>query len=1311
MDELRRQIGAAGDTAVRARLRTDLAGLLRAAGEMPGALAELRRAADEAPGLGVVRLAVLSAARALPALDRAAFLVEIGHIARSEIPVWAAAAAEAQREAGRPVQAARAWLALAGDNRFPAHQRRAAARHAIKIASAGLPAEHLSALRLRAAETSGRARLGFLREALVLAAGAGIDPSAGLATAAAWVEAGGAPARIESLLEAAEKAGGPIIEEVARLRREIDRRWRAGSERGAGAGAAATGGARAGTAKAARAPARGSRPGAAAIGTASGKAAAPTPPPVGSVPGKTALTAAREAADRGPGAEPRDSARNGELAVAGGAAPASSAARAAERAERADPWDRALAAARAGRGVLARRLAERALRSANGAAAPSRLAAVEAALRGGGLDKQALLLRRTLLEAQAPGERAAALEALIAEADTAGHARLAETWRRDLGIAAPAVVVPVPAQAASKDRAPATPVELYRQVQRQLIRLPEDGDTRPVLALLARAVAGHVGADAALALGERLLRRSGEVPGKPFETRMIDLLRAAFDHEDRPSRRARLADRLAGALELDGDPSGALAILDRAITAGTLEVLAPLRRRRAALLRQLGRSRELIAVLAADAQALTGRERLAVLAERAQLLDAGGEPERALAERLVALGEMGSAAATPPLGPDGRPMPILAPARRRLESTGRFDQSLRLAAAAVHHVTEREERLKLLRDIASLSQKAARDPSEVAMAWLAVLELDRDDVSAAESAERVLMATGEWQRCADLLSWAAARAQSQKGDGGAARGALLWRLAELRRSRLGQQDEALRLYRELGAPASPRAARSPGTRGKLQNQLVLHSARIAVAPGQAEKAQAFVDRGLVLLTEAGRTAEAEADFSAALDLDPRNVDVMTAFERLCERTQRWDELGRRLEQKAATLPAASASRLWYGVGRVAERLEDLPTARAAYERSASLDASLVEPVIALRRLATRRADWSEVARLLDLELALGAPGANDPVRLVELASIVGDKLGNGLRALALLEKARAVESADPGTLDLLFRFALAAPEAAQRKWELAAQALERLLAAGAEVIDIADRYFRIATDAEAAGRLDEALVYFSRSYARNTNHRPTLERLSFICFEKGQWDNAWRATEALLDRHRATLSPAELAELFVRSALCDVHIAQRLAATAQLATMVTSSGGGVRDLAETWSAMRIEPRLLTGLEGDRRTRVLERVGTALAAEGCSASARKHSWEIRGALAIVERRWADARAALEVLAGDGAVPPAERCGYLIAAGDITLKVERDPEAANRFYARARTFSAGDPRLQSRGDHAEDGAFTEEIAKENTGDIVR
>jgi hypothetical protein len=52
----------------------------------------------------------------------------------------------------------------------------------------------------------------------------------------------------------------------------------------------------------------------------------------------------------------------------------------------------------------------------------------------------------------------------------------------------------------------------------------------------------------------------------------------------------------------------------------------------------------------------------------------------------------------------------------------------------------------------------------------------------------------------------------------------------------------------------------------------------------------------------------------------------------------------------------------------------------------------------------------------------------------------------------------------------------------------------------------------------------------------------------------------------------------------------------------------------------------------------------------------------------------------------------------------------MSVDRNAEAAQRFYARARAQSAGDPRLIGRGERV-DGAFTEELARENTDEIPR
>jgi tetratricopeptide (TPR) repeat protein len=1236
------------DAAIRARLRVELSDLLRARDDASGALAELRLAAAEAPRLPSVRLALLSAAGQMPVSKRARFLAKLveedAEAQGDPVSVWGDAAASARAESGAVDDAIVAWLALATDARVPMYRRRAAARRASSVAEDRSPAQFLAALRLHAGLTTGRTRLALLRRAIGIARGAK-DRTALLGLAADWLDIGGAPASAAALVKQAWAAGAPASE-VARLEAEIARRL-------------------------------GRRPPA---------------------PAMRSLRAALEPGQNGAAPEVRRPSR--------------------ARRDAAALLEEALQAARAGQAGRARRLAERALRSggegrrygggdgASDASLAPRLGAVDAALRQAGALREALLLRRTQLEAEPEATRARALIALAADAAAAGLDRLARTWRADVSLAMP------PPRPSALPR-PVSPADHYLGAQRLLARMAPDAPVDPVLALLSGAVAGHVAADEALALGERLIARSAPTSTGAAEStarvdpRFVDLLRAASAAETEDVRRARIAERLADALERLQDPIGSIAVLARALETLPPEVGVTLRLRRSRLLRQLGRLRELGEALDRDVVALTGPPRLAAFTERAALLDGAGEPERALEVRLRALGDHPAE------------LPLLSAARRRFESTGRPDQSLRLAVAAVEHVTAPAERLALLRDIAVLSEKAARNLTDAATAWLAVLEIDPDDVNAAEAAERLLVASGQSDRCADLLAWAAARAAgaaaSMSGESSAAgdnprpedparRAALLWRLAELRRARLGQEDEALRLYVELGrlsgqAAATPMALDPvPGRRsGK---QLALHTARAAVAPTAVDRARALLDRGLYIFDHAGKTgiADAERELMRALDLDPRNVDIVIALERVTERNGRWAELGETLRGKAAEVVPSAAARLWYGAGRASERMANLEVAREAYQRAAALDPALRQPVSALARLAAARADWAEAARLLEIEIDLCVmPG--DKARVSsELAGVVGEHLRQPGRALELLEAAATLFPDDAVTLERLYRFNLAA---GGPRWEQAGLVLERWIAAGATIPDAADKYFAVGAAAEADGRADRALAFYSRAYGRNNSHREALERLSEICFDRDQWENAWKATEALLDRHRPVLSRGAISELLLRSALCDVHVAQRTSAVNGMAALLNGgvrfvADGGVRDVAESWGAMRLEPRLLAGLDGERRARAVKRSTDALAlVEGEPGPVRAGARQLLGAIAMVDRRWTDALAFLEALGDDQSCHARERGGFLIAAGDIRQHEKHDPDGAQRLYQRARELVPRDARLDTRLEHSLDG----------------
>jgi tetratricopeptide (TPR) repeat protein len=1193
-ETLRHSIAATTDPRTRARLRVDLAELLRAR-DAPAARAELDQALREGGPSGPFTAAALSFARSLPPADRLAWLTSLAQgdnkpdgksatktDGRATSPVLLSALAEAQLGADLPRDAALTWLALARDERVALHHRRAAARKVAQLGDRLAPPDARAAEAVSAELSVGKARRGPRSSPHE-------NPEAGIPER----KMSGAPSKPHGL----------------------------------------------------------------------------SPRPRRARPAPTSL------------------------------------------------WDRAMADARAGQASRSRRLGEEALRAAaSGPELNARVAALDTALREGGFIKDALRLRRTHLEALGgPGgtgglKARPALLALAKEAEAAGLGDLAAEWRTDAGVV-PVVSVAVAAEATS-------PEAHYLAAQRLLARDgktdskagTKKGDVAAVLAHLEKALAGHPGADAALALAEKMAARVASSEAD-LGNRKLDLLRAAHAAEFAPARRGRLGRRLAETLEARGDALGAVAVLESALGEATsgvwmepgsprrssspassrLDDLEHVRAERVRLLRSLGRSRELAAALEKDAGALQGEARLAVLAEHATLLEAAGEAEKALDVRLMALAEF-----------PGAPT-VLDDARRRLDATGRAGESLALATAALDHTTDTTDatdvarRRQLLRDVASLTEKAVGvDRSGAAEAWLAVLEVDPSDAQAADAAERFLVATGDWERCADLLAWLAARAptlppESSQGDAGSpSRTALLWRLAELRRARLGQIDEALRLYVELGTAsrsALPPLVDPPALAAFVRREPVLavETARAAVAPTAADRSRALLDRARAF-AERGRRDDAERDALAALDFDPHNMEALGALEKFFEEPARArllvDELGR----KAGKLEPSAAAPLFYGRGRAAARAGDNGVAREAYRRAMSLDPTLAEPIAALGALASKEGDWSEVAKLLESEVGLTTSSARKGALLLELAVVQGDRLGGPARAVALLDDAARYLRDEPRVLDLRGRFNLAAGN-----WQAAAEALDQLATRSAAIPDAAERYFAVAAAAEAAGDVDRALTLYSRSYSRDGSYRPTLERLSAICFQRGQWDNAWKATEALLDRHAASIEPGVRATLLVRSALADLHVGQRVSAVAKLGEIVTrgpsyAPEAGIRDVAESWAGMHLEPRLLVTLEARRHERILRRAREAFAlTDGLADEARRQALEILGALAMVDGRWEEAFSALQALGADTMFEPQRRAGFLVAAGDVMSRHYGGPKVAEPFYEQARALWPGHPRF--------------------------
>ena len=147
----------------------------------------------------------------------------------------------------------------------------------------------------------------------------------------------------------------------------------------------------------------------------------------------------------------------------------------------------------------------------------------------------------------------------------------------------------------------------------------------------------------------------------------------------------------------------------------------------------------------------------------------------------------------------------------------------------------------------------------------------------------------------------------------------------------------------------------------------------------------------------------------------------------------------------------------------------------------------------------------------------------------------------------------------------------------------------------------------------------------------------------------------------------------------------------RASAIVKLRAIVTrgpsySPEAGIRDVAESWAGMHLEPRLLVDVDTRRRERVLARAAEVLAlTEGDRHPARREALEMLGALAVAEGRWHDALSALEALSSDDAFSTQRRSEFLVTAAEIVGRNYRDPTAAQQLYDRAKVLWPHNPGL--------------------------
>jgi tetratricopeptide (TPR) repeat protein len=409
-------------------------------------------------------------------------------------------------------------------------------------------------------------------------------------------------------------------------------------------------------------------------------------------------------------------------------------------------------------------------------------------------------------------------------------------------------------------------------------------------------------------------------------------------------------------------------------------------------------------------------------------------------------------------------LPALAALDRLLALEGLTDDLVRVVERRAELADDAGVRLVLLHRVAALYEEVLARPAEAIAAYKNVLAVDDTDLAALDGLERLYGAAGEHRELADIL-----RRKIELTAEPPERRRLRLALAQVCAEHLRDAYEAIAQL-EAALADDPRdgealvALEQIHERERMWPELleVLDRRALLEADATARAELAFRAARLV----AGELADAEAAIprygaalqiapghrgarAALLDLTSRDdlVEPATAIlERLYRADRDADGLIRVHERRLALpgLEPALRKEQWIALAEVHEVMRgDAGAAFATWARAFADDPAelaLIGPGGPLDRLAHAENRWSELAALLDRELADKPGGDVEHQLAMRLGAIHEDRLADLDRAAAAYDRAAATRVDERAALAALERVYARAGRAAELGQVLARQA-------------------------------------------------------------------------------------------------------------------------------------------------------------------------------------------------------------------------------------------------------------------------------
>lgn len=337
---------------------------------------------------------------------------------------------------------------------------------------------------------------------------------------------------------------------------------------------------------------------------------------------------------------------------------------------------------------------------------------------------------------------------------------------------------------------------------------------------------------------------------------------------------------------------------------------------------------------------------------------------------------------------------------------GQVPQLVQILVQARRKSEDRDTRLALAREIASLSEGPLASPERAIEIWRAVLREDGAPDEAFDELERLYRTHEKWSPLVELLKDRAERIEDVDR-----RRSLLLEVANLYRERLGMEAMALSTLQRVleidpnHEPTLAALAQTYADQQRWNDLLAIYERRLEAAEAAGER-ERIVDRlwdiARLWMEALHNPQRAIEPLRRILELAPDHADARSALASIFEERKDWRALIALLREGLDDLDEAEARGRRLELARLAEaRLGDRGEAIAAWNEVLTHHGDEPEALDALLRAYEREGRWVGVAEMLRRKLR-AVEGTEAAIPLLEqLGATTADRLHDHATAIEI----------------------------------------------------------------------------------------------------------------------------------------------------------------------------------------------------------------------------------------------------------------------------------------------------------------------